>query len=57
MERPCILPALLRLENYCIDLSSSKLFSKHCDKNEEEGIPRDLQNLDQIERKRGMLSP
>ena len=26
MERPCILPALLCLENYCIDLSSSKLF-------------------------------
>ena len=48
MERPCILPALLCLENYCIDLSSSKLFLKHCDKNEEEGIPPVLQKFDQL---------
>ena len=32
------------LLNHCIDLSFSKLF-EHCDEKEEEGIPRDLQNL------------
>ena len=32
---------------HCIDLSFSKPF-EHCDENEEERIPRDLQKFDQL---------
>ena len=45
-------------QTHCINLSFSKKKPfEHCgDKNEEEGIPRVLQNFDHFERKRGMLS-
>ena len=46
----------LARQTHCINLSFSKNPFEHCgDKNEEEGIPRVLQNFDHFERKRGML--
>ena len=56
MKWQCIPPALLCLEVIVMTWVFQN-FLNTVVKNEEEGIPRDLQNFDQIERKRGVLSP